>query len=188
MFCEKCGNQIYENESYCQKCGHKCINTVATPSIVPTVAKNKTNGVTALVIVFAIATLLASVILPFFDVWGGLFPDWDDADTFIDVIEAIGDDFDDIWYRWAPALRMAAFIPSIFLVITALSKSKTGVVLSSGAGIGLLLINLFRVIEDEGIEEVLEFDDCSVSFGFWVALILFVLCFIEVLRPKSNTI
>ncbi|MBQ3004754.1 MAG: hypothetical protein IJD88_02370, partial [Clostridia bacterium] len=73
-------------------------------------------------IVFSVLSLLNVMFVPFFDVWGGLFPG-DVDDNFFDVIEGVLTD-GDAWEYWVVQLTMFVFIPTVFMLFSALCRKR----------------------------------------------------------------
>lgn len=135
-----------------------------------------------LLVVFSVITLLTVMFIPMFCVGGGLFTI--DADyTFFDVVKSLihGTDFS----MWVEAFTWSAFVPAIVLFFSSIAKGKVMSILSSASGVGLLLYNLFRFISQHELSDVFDFDDCSISVGFWIALILLIVCFFRAISIKK---
>ena len=138
-----------------------------------------------ILIMLSVFALLNVVFVPIFDVWGGLFPS--DVDrTFFEVIEIVFEDSDD-WSLWVVQLTMSIFIPTLFMFIMALIGNK-GLFLTSNI-IGIIL--WFKQIidfgmEDDGFEDLFDFEDGSISIGTWIAIGLFLVSFFIVLNSKKK--
>ncbi len=143
------------------------------------------NGYTGIVIV-AMLLITISLVLPFWSTWGGgLFPEWKDAETFIDVMEEVSNDFDAIWYYCPAVFRLSAFVPSVLLLIVSLFKSKAGCIIFSVAGIGLIVVNLIRYVNENNLNDLFDFADGQLSFAVWLSLIMFVVCFFQSLGADN---
>lgn len=204
-FCGKCGAQISAGHRFCSKCGemagrqsaYQQQNTdqqTAPPARLPvaqsaaampflagnvTVKKASFNSL----IVLSIIQLFTIVFIPMFDVWGGLFPG--DADYhFWDVVANLfeGTDFN----MWIELFSWSAFVPAVILLISSIAKGRIVPLLSSASGAGLLLFNLFSFIDQNSLSDVFDFEDCDISIGFWIALLLFVICIFRSIKIMKN--
>ncbi len=172
MNCNRCGSQLDSNMEYCASCDAQNSQNVV-----------KSKASYTLLIILSICILLTVMFIPMFDVWGGLFPDGVEV-TFGDVVSNLfyGTDFG----MWAEIFSWSAFVPAVVLLISALAKGKVMSILASLSGSGLLIFNLLRFISQCEAESVFDFDDCSVSIGFWIALLLFIICFFYSIRIKKK--
>lgn len=133
-------------------------------------------------IVISVLCLLNVFFLPIFEIFGGLFPD--DTTSFVEVLEAAFED-GDAWDYRVVRFTMFIFLPSVFLLIGALSGSKGSCVLASGAGIVLWFINMIDLISDTDIELVMDFDSTPVSIGSWIAVVLFFVAFSRAKKAEN---
>lgn len=140
---------------------------------------NKKQVVCIIISVFA---LLNVVTMPIFEVWGGLFPS-DREFWFFDVIVSFFKGYYyytswDAWDMWVVKLTVFIFFPSLLMLVFSFVGKK--LVFRISALIGLFLESAILVLytTQEGLEELLDFDDGSVSIGTWIALIVFIIAFV----------
>lgn len=135
-------------------------------------------------IVLSILSLLNIVLIPSFDVWGGLFPSHPD-DNFFDVIETIFTDSDAFHY-WSVIIVVSVLIPAVVMLIGAVLDNKPIFALSSLSGILLWFKFIISYIHQYELSELFDFDDGSVAIGTWIAIILFIISFIVAITSQSN--
>ncbi len=136
--------------------------------------------------VLSIFALLNVLFVPIFDVWGGLFPS-DVEYNFADVIEDIFED-PDAWRHWVVVLTMSIFIPTLIMFIMSLTGKKGLFITANAIGIGIWLKQIIDYgMEDDGFEDLLDFEDGCVSIGTWIAIILYLICFIVAISSKRKT-
>lgn len=126
-------------------------------------------------ITLSILSLLNIVFVPSFDIWSGLFPS-DYENTFFGAIRDLFTDSDAIHY-WSVIIVLSVFLPCILMIISAVLDNKVFYSVSSGLGIILWFRTAISYIKQYGIVDFFDFDDGSLSIGFWIALILFVIAF-----------
>ncbi len=135
-------------------------------------------------IILSILSLLNIVLIPSFDTWAGLIPS-DYENTFFDAIGDIFTDSDAIHY-WSVIIVLSVFIPSVLMLVSAVSDKKVLYSISSALGIILWFRTAISYICQYDIEEFFDFDDGSLSIGFWLALIIFIISFIIGVTSKKE--
>lgn len=188
MYCEKCGNEVFENESYCQKCGYKYKEETTNTTYV---AENKQG--TGLVnptkmIVLSILLLLSIIFLPMYNrglIMGEIYPN-DQSVYFWEVMEMVFEESDAFRY-YVVDFTMVALVFGVVLLFSSFAKSKIMCILSSVGGAGGMLYFLIKFISQESIEDVFSFDETAICMGFWITLIFFICCFFEAIKSGENT-
>lgn len=135
-------------------------------------------------ITISIIGILNSVLVPMYDVWGGLFPE-DPGISFFDIVEAVFTDSDAFSY-WPVIVTVPAFIGSMALFIAAVFNSRVFCNVFSILNSVIYLFIYIRLFAQFGAEDIFDFDSCSVSVGTWIAFILFIisLCFMDFSQPS----
>lgn len=135
-------------------------------------------------ITISIIGILNSVLVPMYDVWGGLFPE-DPGISFFDIVEAVFTDSDAFSY-WPVIVTVPAFIGSMALFIAAVFNSRVFCNVFSILNSVIYLYIYIRLFAQFGAEDIFDFDSCSVSVGTWIAFILFIisLCFMDFSQPS----
>lgn len=137
-------------------------------------------------IVLSVVALLNVIVVPVFDVWGGLFAKNATKFTFFHVIESITEDPNN-WNLWVVQITLSIFLPSLFMLIFSLVGARKLFITSTIVGIVLWFRIIIQFISQKGASYVFDFDDCSISIGTWVAIILFVISLIISLVSKGKT-
>ncbi len=135
-------------------------------------------------IILSILSLLNIVLIPSFDTWAGLIPS-NYENTFFDAIGDIFTDSDAIHY-WSVIIVLSVLIPSILMVISAVLDNKVLYSVSSALGIILWFRTAISYIRQYDIGDFFDFDDGSLSIGFWIALIIFIIAFIVGIMSKKD--
>lgn len=135
-------------------------------------------------ITLSILSLLNIVFVPTFDIWSGLFPS-DYENTFFGAIRDLFTDSDAIYY-WSVVIVLSVFLPCLLMIISAVLDNKVFYSVSSGLGIILWFRTAVSYIKQYGIADFFDFDDGSLSIGFWIALILFVIAFTIGITSKKT--
>ncbi len=146
---------------------------------------SKTTKQPALIVLSVIA-LLNVMFVPIFDVWGGLFPS-DVDDNFFEVVEMLFKDVNYYWNLWVVQITLSILLPSIFMLIFLLAGARKLFITSTIVGIVLWFRIIVQFISQNGVSDVFDFDDCSISIGTWIAIILFVTSLITALVSKGKT-
>lgn len=138
-----------------------------------------------ILIMLSVFALLNVVFVPIFDVWGGLFPS--DVDrNFFEVIEIVFEDADD-WSLWVVQLTMSIFIPSVFMFIMSLVGKRGLFITANVVGIILWFKQIIAYgMEDDGFEDLFDFEDGSISIGTWIAIAIFIISFFVALNAKKK--
>lgn len=138
-----------------------------------------------ILIMLSVFALLNVMFVPIFDVWGGLFPS--DVDrSFFDVIEIVFEDADD-WSLWVVQLTMSIFVPTIFMFIMSLIGNRGLFITSNVIGIVLWFKQIIDYgMEDDGFEDLFDFEDGSISIGTWIAIGIFIISFFVALNSKKK--
>lgn len=134
-------------------------------------------------IILSILSLVNIMLVPSFDIWEGLIPS-DYENTFFDAIGDIFTDSDAIHY-WSVIIVLSVLIPSILMVISAVLDNKVLYSMSSALGIILWFRTAISYIRQYDIGDFFDFDDGSLSIGFWIALIIFIIAFIVGIMSKK---
>lgn len=188
MYCEKCGNEVFENESYCQKCGYKYKEEIAKTTYV-TDNKPSTGLVNpAKMIILSIILMLSIIFLPMYNrglIMGEIYPN-DQSVYFWEVMEMVFEESDAFRY-YVVDFTMVALVFGVVLLFSSFAKSKIMCILSSVGGAGGMLYFLIKFISQESMEDVFSIDETAICMGFWIALIIFVWCFFEALKSHANT-
>lgn len=143
-------------------------------------------------IVFSVLAIVNILFMPVFEVWGGLFPS-DRELYFLDVITIFFEGYywyspSESWNMWIVQLTTFILLPSIAMLVGAIINNRKVFGASALAGVileGRILINY---IIQEGIESLLDIEDCSISIGSWIAILLFSLAFICSLSDSDCTV
>ncbi len=135
-------------------------------------------------IILSILSLLNIVLIPSFDTWAGLIPS-DYENTFFDAIGDIFTDSDAIHY-WSVIIVLSVFIPSVLMLVSAVLDKKVLYSISSALGIILWFRTTISYICQYDIEEFFDFVDGSLSIGFWIALIIFIIAFVVGIMSKKD--
>ena len=122
---------------------------------------------------FSAVALLNVMFVPIFDVWGGLFPN-DVKRDFFDVIDIIVEDGQEGWQLWVVQLTMIIFIPSICMFVMAFVGSKKGFIIACCVGVIVWTMKIYEYMQkNDGIEELLDFEDGNISIGTWMAFLIY---------------
>ena len=127
-------------------------------------------------IILSVLALANVILVPVFDVWGGLFPSNPD-NNFLDVVEYV---FEGEVSYWVVLFTLTIFIPSLFMLIFSFSDGSKMFKAASGAGIIFMIITLIRFVSQNDFGELFDFDDGNISIGTWIALSLFIISFFAV--------
>lgn len=136
-------------------------------------------------IVLSVVALLNVIVVPVFDVWGGLFAKNATKFTFFHVIESIAKDPDN-WNLWVVQITLSILLPSIFMLIFSLVGTRKLFITSTIVGIVLWFRIIVQFISQKGVSYVFDFDDCSISIGTWIAIILYIICFAIAISSKKK--
>jgi len=117
-----------------------------------------------------------------FSVWGGLFARWADQ-SFMTALGTLGLNHG----YWHDIFVWSALVPGVILFISCLARGKVMAILSSLGGAGLLLLNLIIHVGQVGFYAISP-EDGNIAIGFWIALILFVICFFCSIAIKKNVV
>lgn len=118
----------------------------------------------------SVILLLCVIFIPMFDTWSGIIPS-SEATRSWDLLDHFSEIFD--WYDYA--FIASGLFPSIFLTVSAFLNGKILCIIFALLGIISLLWILTEFILQNGADEAFDFKDCSVSIGFWIALIMFII-------------
>lgn len=138
----------------------------------------------SLIVISALA-LLNVMFVPIFEVWGGLTPDNISFD-FFEIMEALSNG-GDCWNRRVVQLTVFIFGPSLFMFAMSLIGQRGLVIASSVAGVVFWFIQIYDYVDRFGVDDLLDFENTSVSIGTWFALALFVIAFFTALGAKKKT-
>lgn len=188
MYCEKCGNEVFENESYCQKCGYKYKKEISQTTHVPESKQSAGLVNPAKMIILSILLILSIIFLPMYNrglIMGEIYPN-DQSVYFWEVMEMVFEESDAFRY-YVVNFTVVALVFAVILLFSSMSKSKIMCAISSVGGAGGMLYHLIKFISQEGADSVFDFSDTAICMGFWVALIVFIWCFFEAIRTKPNT-
>ena len=136
-------------------------------------------------LVLSVISLLNIMLIPTFDVWGGIFPGKIDYDFFY-AIEAFFTDRDS-WSEWVVIFSMSIFIPSILMLLISLFDSKAGFTITSLLGLTSELYVLALYISQNEMYEVLPSDDCSIAIGTWTALLIFIISLFVGIKSRKKS-
>lgn len=125
----------------------------------------------------SVALLICSFSIPMFDLWRGIFPS-EYAWTYKDTFEQLEANIEDALHYHPVRLHLSVWIPGIILCLFSFIWKKALVILSSFSGIVLLVVVLIRnaYASDSSVAELLDTENGSYCIGYWVALLLFILC------------
>ena len=192
-FCSNCGNQLPSEMALCAVCNANNDEQSTSTSEVTTgqqQAMPYTKQTTTIkkgflpLVMLSLALMANILFVPMFSIWGGLFPSGS-THTFVDALDGLDRFFGGSYRLWPEIFIWSAFVPAVILLISALTKGKIMAMLSSAAGIGLLLYNLNRYIAQVGMDFALNADHGNISIGFWIALGLFASCFLSAISTKK---
>jgi len=135
----------------------------------------------------SIVLLICSFLVPMFDLWRGIFPSkyaW----TYKDTFEELEANIDDALHYYPVRLHLSVWIPGSILCLFSFIWKKTLVILSSFSGAVLLVAVLIRnIYESESIiAELINMEDGNYCIGYWIALLLFILCGILAITVKTE--
>jgi len=133
-------------------------------------------------VALSIVLLLNILFVPLFSAWGGLFFNYGIDQSFFTALMGIGSNSG----YWNDIFVWVAFVPAAILLISSLAKGKVMVRLSSASGAVLLFLVLIMHILQAGIYAISPMDG-NITIGFWIALILFVICFFRSKSIKKAT-
>lgn len=135
-------------------------------------------------IIISVLSLLNIVLVPSFTIWQGFIPSYYE-NTFFGAMEDIFNSSDAFHY-WSVIIILSVFIPSVLMLLTAFFNNKMLFSISSGLGVLLWLRIAISYIHQYDINEFFDFDDGSLSIGFWLAMILFIVAFIIGITSKKE--
>ncbi len=135
-------------------------------------------------IILSVLSLLNIMLIPSFDTWSGLIPS-DYENTFLGAVEDVFTDSDAIHY-WSVIIVLSVFIPSVLMLVSAVLNKKVLYSLFSSLGIILWFRTAISYTKQYDIADFFDFDDGSLSIGFWLALILFIVAFIIGVTSKKD--
>lgn len=92
----------------------------------------------------------------------------------------------DAIHHWSVIIVLSVFIPSVLMLVSAVLNKKVLYSLSSTLGIILWFRTAISYTKQYGIADFFDFDDGSLSIGFWLALILFIVAFIIGVTSKKE--
>lgn len=187
MFCEKCGNEVFENESYCQKCGYKYKEETNITTQAVANSQNRGLANSSKLIILSVLLLLSIIFLPMYNrglIMGEIYPN-DQSIYFWEVMEMVFEESDAFRY-YVVDFTVVALVFGVVLLFSSFAKSKIMCILSSVGGAGGMLYFLIKFISQESIEDVFSFDETAICIGFWVTLILFVVSFFESVKTGTN--
>ena len=118
----------------------------------------------------AILLLLSILFLPMYNGWpSNVLPNYNSV-YFSDVLDS---DLSGGPYQ----LTLLLLISAILLLIFALCKVKIMSIISSGIGLTIMVIELLIFLGIFTAEYVFSFTDSCLSIGFWITLLLYIICF-----------
>lgn len=119
----------------------------------------------------SVAALLNIILNPVFEPFGGLCPS-EPMFTFSDAVYEIINS-NPYYTSLHLTIRLLIFIPVIFMLLTSFLKSKLPFMISSIIGFSGVAILIISFIHDYGMNSVFDFEECAISVGTWIALIIF---------------
>ncbi len=130
--------------------------------------------------VLSVILLICCFTVPIFDLFSGFFPT-DDAWTAADTMEEISDDMERAMRMWPVRLHLHSWIPAILLCILAMVGKPKLILVFSALGVGSMIWVLISYVIDQGEKlpngwRIIDPEDGSVGFGYWLILGLFVIC------------
>lgn len=135
-------------------------------------------------IILSILSLANIMLVPSFVVWEGLIPSKYE-NTFFEVVKDVFADSDAI-HHWSVIIVLSVLIPSVLMLISAALDKKVLYSASSALGIILWVRIAISYIRQYDIGDFFDFDDGSLSIGFWIALIIFIIALIVRIISKND--
>lgn len=127
--------------------------------------------------ILSIILLICSVLVPMFDTWVGIIPT-DDAWSISDTFETLADEGTDALNYYGVQLHLCTWILGSVVCMGAFMKKKAVIATSAIAGaISLILVVVNNMNQyGDSFHYLMNFEDGNYSIGYWIALILFILC------------
>lgn len=192
-FCGNCGAKMDNDANVCGMCGCSFSNKkmeIRDSAVAGYISDSHLTDKTShaekeqvkntMQMVVSFLAVLNVVFFPIYDVWGGLFPSDPDY-NFWDVVSGRCEPD-----QWVFALTLVIAIPSAIMLIFSLAKKQVLAKIFAWAGVagqGFLIVEFINQFD---FSELFDFEDGNLCFGFWIALILFVvMVFIPTKRKRS---
>lgn len=137
--------------------------------------------------ILSITLLLCSLLIPMFDAWAGIMPS-EDAWTASTTFETIADEGSSSLNYYGVQLHLCSWIIGGILCVGAFMEKKPVAAVSSASGTIALIMVVVNNMNQYGDSwnYLMNFDDGNYSIGYWIVLILFIMCFVCSLIPAMN--
>ena len=131
-------------------------------------------------ILLAVGIMVSLIIIPFSTGWLlGLMPDADEMGHALkDVMEKIADNGRKAFNNIVVRGTFFAAVWAIALFISAIVKCKPMNAVASFGGTYTMIRFLIKYISLNDFDAVFDFENCGTTIGFWIPLILYLLCII----------
>lgn len=136
--------------------------------------------------IFSVILLLCGFLIPMYSIFPtGLIPN-KESWFFIETFGAFAERGLEAFNYIGVVFHLAVWLPGIILCIGAFAKRKTMVRASSIAGIALLLIGLMLAVVITGEIGLVHPASGYICIGYWVNLILFVVCMVFSFKSRKS--
>lgn len=137
--------------------------------------------------ILSVALLLCSLLIPMFDAWAGIMPSeyaWTVSTTF----ETIADEGSSSLNYYGVQLHLCTWILGGILCVAAFMEKRPVIAVSSASGTVALIMVVVNNMNQYGDSwnYLMNFDDGNYSIGYWIVLILFIMCFLFSLIPTKR--
>lgn len=137
--------------------------------------------------ILSVILLFCSVVIPMFDAWAGIIPS-EYAWTITTTFETIAEEGSSSLNYYGVQLHLCAWIIGSILCIGAFMEKKPIIIASSISGTFALIMIVVNNMNQYGDswDYLMNFDDGNYSIGYWVVLLLFIMCFLCSLIPAKK--
>ena len=185
IICKKCGIHLNNDDLFCPECGEPCCtldefeNKLCNCQVSRNTNEHNPSTKYTLIYILVAISFFAILALPIVNCES----DWIDAlsggaatITFWDTLEDIGKNSIEALNDIDVMIGLTSFITPILIFSGAIAKSNGGICFFSGISSLIMLLQLFCF--QDAISELYYFSDYfTLSFGFWIPFISFVICF-----------
>ncbi|MCD8395939.1 MAG: zinc ribbon domain-containing protein [Lachnospiraceae bacterium] len=179
--CPQCGTENDPDGEFCWNCGLKMNSEEESAK---DKVKLKKKGFLPLRIT-AFILLLCSFVIPLFSQWGGIIPS-DKSWTTITTCTYIRNLGINAFIYRPILLQLTCCIPAIFLMVFSIAKLKVLSVISALLGIAAPLVVIGQTLLHWDYTTFFDPVSGCICIGYYVVLILFLICFALSLRTKKQ--